>query len=55
MLDRRILSNPFDSDVVVDPGASALVDVPRIHESAFDLTGVAMSVSRAGRARGRFF
>ena len=37
MLDRRILSNPFDSDVVVDPGASALVDVPRIHESAFDL------------------
>jgi AAA ATPase domain len=32
MLDRRILSNPFDSDVVVDPGAPAPVDVPRIHE-----------------------
>lgn len=37
MLDRQILSNPFDSDVVVDPGTSAPVDVPRIHEGAFDL------------------
>ncbi len=37
MLDRQILSNPFDSDVVVDAAASAPVDVPRINESAFNL------------------
>jgi hypothetical protein len=37
MLDRRMLPNPFDSDVVVDPGAPAPVDVPRIHGHAFDL------------------
>jgi AAA ATPase domain len=37
MLDRQIMSNPFESDVVVDPCAAAPVDVPRIHQSAFDL------------------
>src|SRR6266436_301946 len=37
MLDRQLISNPFDSDVVVDPGAAAPVDVLQIHESAFDL------------------
>jgi hypothetical protein len=37
MLDRRMLPNPFDSDVVADPATSAPIDVPRIHERAFDL------------------
>jgi hypothetical protein len=37
MLHRQILANPFDSDVVADPGTSAPVDVARIHENAFDL------------------
>jgi hypothetical protein len=37
MLDRQVISNPFDSDVVEDPGVAAPIDVPRIHEAAFDL------------------
>ena len=37
MLDRRMLPNPFDSDVVADPAASAPIDVPQIHERAFDV------------------
>jgi hypothetical protein len=37
MLDRQLISNPFDSDVVEDPGVAAPIDVPRIHEAAFDL------------------
>src|SRR5215510_12510229 len=37
MLDRRMLPNPFDSDVVADPATSAPTDVPRIHERAFDV------------------
>ena len=40
MLDRQIISNPFDSDVVVDPGA-APIDVRKIHEKAFDCCRVA--------------
>ncbi|MGO9171912.1 MAG: AAA family ATPase [Rhodomicrobium sp.] len=35
MPDRQVMANPFDSDVVVDPGA-APVDVPKIHEKAFE-------------------
>jgi hypothetical protein len=37
MLDRQLISNPFDSDVVEDPSVASPIDVPRIHESAFDL------------------
>ena len=37
MLDRRMLPNPFDSDVVADPATSAPIDVPQIHERAFDV------------------
>jgi len=37
MLDRQLIPNPFDSDVVEDPGVAAPIDVPRIHENAFDL------------------
>jgi hypothetical protein len=29
--------NPFDSDIVVDPDTAAPVDVPRIHQGAFEL------------------
>jgi hypothetical protein len=37
MFDRRMLPNPFDSDVVADPATSAPIDVPQIHERAFDV------------------
>jgi hypothetical protein len=37
MHDRRTLPNPFDRDVVADPATSAPIDVPRIHNGAFDI------------------
>jgi AAA domain len=37
MRDPRTLPNPFDSDIVVDPDNAAPVDVPRIHQGAFDV------------------
>jgi hypothetical protein len=37
MFDRRMLPNPFDSDIVADPATSAPIDVPQIHGRAFDV------------------
>jgi hypothetical protein len=37
MSDPRTFPNPFDSDIVVDPGNAAPVDVSHIHQDAFEL------------------
>jgi hypothetical protein len=37
MSDRQSLRNPFYNDVVTDPTTSAPIDVPRIHERAFNV------------------
>jgi AAA domain len=37
MIERPMLTNPFDGDVVADPATSVPVDVPRIHDGAFNV------------------
>jgi hypothetical protein len=49
MLDRRILPNPFDGDVVADPATSTPIDVPRIHERAFNVCRQAYERVASGR------
>src|SRR5215472_4634202 len=49
MLDRWTLPNPFDGDVVADPATSALIDVPRIHQGAFNACRHAYERVASGR------
>jgi AAA domain len=49
MLNRRTLPNPFDNDIVVDPDNAAPVDVPRIHQGAFELCRRAYEHVAGGR------
>jgi hypothetical protein len=45
----KAFPNPFDSDIVVDPENAAPVDVPRIHQGAFEICKRAYEYVACGR------